>query len=360
MLVDEIGRTIARADAPVVLVAEGCRADASCCPRAPTAADARWVIIVDPIDGTRGLMYQKRPAWILTGVAPTDPRRARWPTSSWPCRPRFRWSSSICRDELWAVRGPGRGGHARQPADRRASRSRLAPVAAGDDRARLCDDLALLSRASRRAGRDRRRAWSRRCWARRSPGKAQSFEDQYICERRPALRADGRARSVRRRSAAAVRAAAPGRRAALCCHPYDLCTELIARELRRGRSPTSGAAARTRRSTSPPTSSWVGYANEALQAVEPRRSRARADRMSERVSVQTRPDACRSRRRGVTLASRLVATGPTCRARAPGRLDVMGGIADYSGALVLQWPIREATAARVAFRRSQRSAHHVA
>ena len=29
--------------------------------------------------------------------------------------------------------------------------------------------------------------------------------------------------------------------------------------------------------------------------------------------------------------------------RAPGRLDVMGGIADYSGSLVLQWPIREAT-----------------
>ena len=29
--------------------------------------------------------------------------------------------------------------------------------------------------------------------------------------------------------------------------------------------------------------------------------------------------------------------------RAPGRLDVMGGIADYSGSLVLQRPIREAT-----------------
>ncbi|MFH0945309.1 MAG: galactokinase family protein [Planctomycetota bacterium] len=28
-------------------------------------------------------------------------------------------------------------------------------------------------------------------------------------------------------------------------------------------------------------------------------------------------------------------------ARAPGRLDVMGGIADYSGSLVLEWPIRE-------------------
>jgi galactokinase len=34
-------------------------------------------------------------------------------------------------------------------------------------------------------------------------------------------------------------------------------------------------------------------------------------------------------------------------ARAPGRLDVMGGIADYSGSLVLQWPLQEATLAAV-------------
>ncbi len=34
---------------------------------------------------------------------------------------------------------------------------------------------------------------------------------------------------------------------------------------------------------------------------------------------------------------------PLVLARAPGRLDLMGGIADYSGALVLQLPLREAT-----------------
>ncbi len=38
------------------------------------------------------------------------------------------------------------------------------------------------------------------------------------------------------------------------------------------------------------------------------------------------------------------------RASAPGRLDVMGGIADYSGSLVLEMPIREATTACVALR----------
>jgi galactokinase len=38
---------------------------------------------------------------------------------------------------------------------------------------------------------------------------------------------------------------------------------------------------------------------------------------------------------------------PIAIARAPGRLDVMGGIADYSGSLVLQRPIAEATCAAV-------------
>lgn len=47
---------------------------------------------------------------------------------------------------------------------------------------------------------------------------------------------------------------------------------------------------------------------------------------------------------GITAGDR----PPVFVARAPGRLDVMGGIADYSGALVLQWPIREST--RVAVR----------
>ncbi len=45
---------------------------------------------------------------------------------------------------------------------------------------------------------------------------------------------------------------------------------------------------------------------------------------------------------------------PLAIARAPGRLDVMGGIADYSGALVLQWPLREATLVAVQPAKTQR------
>jgi L-arabinokinase len=49
------------------------------------------------------------------------------------------------------------------------------------------------------------------------------------------------------------------------------------------------------------------------------------------------------RRRAGAWAPGAPHDAPVFVARAPGRLDVMGGIADYSGSLVLQWPIREAT-----------------
>lgn len=48
-------------------------------------------------------------------------------------------------------------------------------------------------------------------------------------------------------------------------------------------------------------------------------------------------------------------SAPVFVARAPGRLDVMGGIADYSGSLVLQMPIAEACHVAVQFRNLERS-----
>src|SRR5690348_13101785 len=41
------------------------------------ADEAEVRILMDPIDGTRGLMCQKRSAWILTGVAPNHGPQTR-------------------------------------------------------------------------------------------------------------------------------------------------------------------------------------------------------------------------------------------------------------------------------------------
>ena len=57
-------------DWPLLLVAEGLGQDGRrVLPRDTPPDDVAVVVLVDPIDGTRGLMYQKRSAWVLTGVA---------------------------------------------------------------------------------------------------------------------------------------------------------------------------------------------------------------------------------------------------------------------------------------------------
>src|SRR5690606_14054914 len=53
-----------------VLVAEGIGQGELCLPRTLPPAEARWRVIIDPIDGTRSIMYQKRSAWVLAAVAP--------------------------------------------------------------------------------------------------------------------------------------------------------------------------------------------------------------------------------------------------------------------------------------------------
>ena len=60
---------------PLVLIAEGVldedgREGERVFPAGTRAEDAAIRVIIDPIDGTRGLMYDKRPAWALAGVAP--------------------------------------------------------------------------------------------------------------------------------------------------------------------------------------------------------------------------------------------------------------------------------------------------
>ncbi len=69
---------------PLVLIAEGFGADGTLRFSEPGAeplaaaaqsesdsdAPARWRLIIDPIDGTRQLMYDKRPGWFLAAVTP--------------------------------------------------------------------------------------------------------------------------------------------------------------------------------------------------------------------------------------------------------------------------------------------------
>jgi hypothetical protein len=74
-LLEAFCETWAAEEGPIVLVAEGLQdedgleVESRVFPRGAMDADAAIRLIVDPIDGTRGIMYDKRAAWALAGVA---------------------------------------------------------------------------------------------------------------------------------------------------------------------------------------------------------------------------------------------------------------------------------------------------
>jgi len=275
VLVEEIARTIATPDAPVLLVAEGLPGGQVLVPEGSEGRPPRWTVIVDPIDGTRGLMYQKRPGWILTGVAP-GPGPSTLADIELAVQTEIPLVKQHLSDEVWAVRGHGVSATRFNRLTGESVPLDLQPSTATT----IAHGFAMISRffpghRAELAAIDDEVVMALLGPPR--PGKAQLFEDQYICTGGQLYElmaghdrfvADLRPLFERRR---------PGG-AALCCHPYDLCTELIAREL--GVSVTDE---RGRQLLAPLDVSsdvtWIGFANDRLRAaVEPHLQRALSQR----------------------------------------------------------------------------------
>src|SRR3954452_25109329 len=94
-------------DEPLLLIAEGLPEEGLVLPHGAAERDCRWRLLVDPIDGTRGLMYQKRPAWILTGVAPNRGAETRLRDIVLAVQTEIPLVKQHLCDQLWAMRGEG-------------------------------------------------------------------------------------------------------------------------------------------------------------------------------------------------------------------------------------------------------------
>jgi hypothetical protein len=104
------------------------------------------------------------------------------------------------------------------------------------------------------------------------PGKAHCFEDQYACSGGQLYELmcghDRFIADLRPLMEPLLRK--QGRQLGLCCHPYDVCTELIARELGVIVTDAFGDALDADLAVEPDIA-WVGYANAAIQEeIEPR------------------------------------------------------------------------------------------
>jgi fructose-1,6-bisphosphatase/inositol monophosphatase family enzyme len=250
---------------PLVLVGEGLPGGQVLLPHGIAAHEAAIRVIVDPIDGTRGLMYQKRPAWVLTGVAPNRGPATSLRDIQLAVQTEIPLLKQHLCDTLWATpHGFGAErlnrltGEAR-PLSLRPSQATT--IAHGF--ATVCrffpgarEELAAVDEALMRA-----------VLGPAQPGKAQCFEDQYICSAGQLYELiAGRDRFVADLRPLVDRHLAPaGRALGICCHPYDLCTALIARQA--GVIVTDELG----RELDAPLDihadvGWVGYANAALRA----------------------------------------------------------------------------------------------
>jgi len=252
-------------DHSFVLIGEGLPGGKVVLPRRTEEQQATWRFIVDPIDGTRELMYQKRSAWILTGVAPNLGPATSLKDIVLAVQTEIPLVKQHLCDQLWAARG--QGAHAerhnrltgeRRPVELRPSRastiahgfamiSRFFP-GARDELAAIDEEIVLGALGPV------------------EPGKTHCFEDQYlstggqlyeliaghyrfVADLRPLMQ-----------HVLATRGSPLG----ICCHPYDLCSALIATEM--GVIVTDAFG----RPLDAPLNveadvAWAGYANEGIR-----------------------------------------------------------------------------------------------
>ena len=254
---------------PIFLVGEGLPGGGLVLPNGADERACRWRVLIDPIDGTRGLMYQKRSAWILTGVAPNRGDSTRLRDIVLAVQTEIPLVKQHLSDQLWAMQGRGveawrfnRLSCARQRLTLR--RSKAAGIGHGfatlvrffpgarDVLAAIDDDIA-------------------QALVPATPGKAGCFEDQYMStggQLYELIMGHDRFIADLRPLTHALRAAR-GLPRGLCCHPYDLCTAIVAEEAGVILTDASGAPADAPFDARADVA-WIGYANGHLRAaVEP-------------------------------------------------------------------------------------------
>lgn len=257
---------------PLVLIAEGLETPGGphgvrVFPERATERDALVRVIVDPIDGTRGLMYDKRPAWTLAGVAPNNGPDTRLRDIEVAVMTELPTSKMGYGDVLWAVKGEGAAGERVDLRDGHADPLPLHPSSA-TDLAHGFASVANFFPGTKVLASELVEYLARELLGQADVTKALVFDDQYIStggQFYELIAGHDRFNADLRPLLYRIQRQPPG----LCCHPYDCAALLVAEEA--GVILTDGMGNPLDGPMDVTTGlSWAGYANEGLRRrVEP-------------------------------------------------------------------------------------------
>ncbi|MEK7833752.1 MAG: hypothetical protein AAB401_21880 [Acidobacteriota bacterium] len=222
-------------------------------------------LIVDPIDGTRPIMYNKRSAWWLAGLAPNLGEATSLQDIEVAVQVEIPTTRAALADTLWAVRGQGAFGETTnlisgertefQPQPSRAKTisggfaSFFHPFPGGKEIFAVMEEelaLALIGGLEE--------------------SKTAMFDEQYLSTGGQLYELlTGRDRMlVDVRGLLFEKFARQGKATGHACHPYDLCTVLIAEEAGVEITGTNGQPLNAPLDTTSDVS-WIGYANPDIR-----------------------------------------------------------------------------------------------
>lgn len=270
IVIDRFERDVASI-VPIVLIAEGIAGGKIILPTGAKESEAVWRIIVDPIDGTRGLMYQKRSAWVLTGVARNRGVNTTLRDIEFAIQTEIPLVKQHLSDTVWAYKDSGVHAERYGRLTGKTFSLDLRPSKANT----IEQGFAMISRffpgaRDVLAGIDEEIVTA--ALGKPKRGKAQCFEDQYISTGGQLYELmTGHDRFIADlRPLMSVVMQQRGFDLSICCHPYDLCTELIARELGVIVVGEDGDQLDAPLSVDG-NLTWVGYANQDIRKqIEPR------------------------------------------------------------------------------------------
>jgi fructose-1,6-bisphosphatase/inositol monophosphatase family enzyme len=263
-------RTEIAAHGPIVLIGEGVESGYVVLPEDADEADAEWRLIVDPIDGTRGLMFQKRPAWVLTGAAPNRGVATTLADIEIAVQTELPLVKQHLCDTFWATKGEGANATRTNRLTGECEHFNVQPSSATilvhgygtvcsffaggrDLLGKIADELSscLLSGIQS----DEARIFDDQYAS--TGGEIAGLlmgQDRFVADLRPLL---------------LETLANRGDKLGHCCHPYDLCTKLIAEEAGVMICLPDGSPINYPLDTETNVT-WVGYANNELRRlIEP-------------------------------------------------------------------------------------------
>ncbi len=253
------------AEWPVELVMEGLEdRGAVTFPVGTPVSATHWKCIIDPIDGTRNLMFDKRSAWTLAGIAPQRGAETTLGDIVVAAMAELPTTKAWRADDIGAVRGRGPAGIVARARDLRSGTAQpftLHPSTATNFGHGFASFVRFFPEGKVLTAELEDELW-RRVGGENGADYPVVFDDQYISTGGQLYEIlSGHDRMIG--DLRPVVLPHSGHPTALACHPYDLCSALVLEEAGGIVEAPRGGPVQAPLDTTTPVA-WIGYANPTL------------------------------------------------------------------------------------------------